>query len=108
MITIHHQGDTKRIVDYQNQHDYFSLGHEYLFFFLYSPKSQMSIFPHRAFQSVLIRNPLPALLIMVFLCWSSYTWFVPIKWTKTGVEQQQYWLLQETGALTVTLIAFLQ
>uniref|UniRef100_A0AAQ4RZZ8 Aminopeptidase n=1 Tax=Gasterosteus aculeatus aculeatus TaxID=481459 RepID=A0AAQ4RZZ8_GASAC len=26
----------------------------------------------------------------------NYTWFVPIKWTKTGVEQQQYWLLQET------------
>nr|XP_040053964.1 aminopeptidase N-like isoform X1 [Gasterosteus aculeatus aculeatus]XP_040053972.1 aminopeptidase N-like isoform X2 [Gasterosteus aculeatus aculeatus] len=28
----------------------------------------------------------------------NYTWFVPIKWTKTGVEQQQYWLLQETDA----------
>ncbi|XP_010775422.1 aminopeptidase N [Notothenia coriiceps] len=26
----------------------------------------------------------------------SYTWFVPIKWMKTGVEQQQYWLLQKT------------
>ncbi|KAM8895416.1 aminopeptidase N-like isoform 1-T3 [Spinachia spinachia] len=26
----------------------------------------------------------------------NYTWFVPIKWMKTGVEQQQYWLLQET------------
>ncbi|XP_054475304.1 aminopeptidase N-like [Anoplopoma fimbria] len=28
----------------------------------------------------------------------NYTWFVPIKWMKTGVEQQQYWLLQETDA----------
>uniref|UniRef100_A0A3P8SCL8 Aminopeptidase n=1 Tax=Amphiprion percula TaxID=161767 RepID=A0A3P8SCL8_AMPPE len=27
----------------------------------------------------------------------NYTWFVPIKWMKTGVEQQQYWLLHETG-----------
>uniref|UniRef100_A0A3P8VR49 Aminopeptidase n=1 Tax=Cynoglossus semilaevis TaxID=244447 RepID=A0A3P8VR49_CYNSE len=27
----------------------------------------------------------------------NYTWFVPIKWMKAGVEQQQYWLLQETG-----------
>ncbi|XP_029948845.1 aminopeptidase N-like [Salarias fasciatus] len=26
----------------------------------------------------------------------NYTWFVPIKWMKTGVEQQQYWLLQNT------------
>uniref|UniRef100_A0A8D3DNF3 Aminopeptidase n=1 Tax=Scophthalmus maximus TaxID=52904 RepID=A0A8D3DNF3_SCOMX len=26
----------------------------------------------------------------------NYTWFVPIKWMKTGVEQQQYWLLQKT------------
>ncbi|XP_028292454.1 aminopeptidase N-like [Gouania willdenowi] len=26
----------------------------------------------------------------------NYTWFVPIKWIKTGVEQQQYWLLQKT------------
>lgn len=26
-----------------------------------------------------------------------YTWFVPIKWIKTGVEQQPYWLLQKTG-----------
>ncbi|KAK9543072.1 hypothetical protein VZT92_000881 [Zoarces viviparus] len=26
----------------------------------------------------------------------NYTWFVPIKWMKTGVEQQQHWLLQET------------
>ncbi|XP_061591376.1 aminopeptidase Ey-like [Cololabis saira] len=25
-----------------------------------------------------------------------YTWFVPVKWMKTGVEQQQYWLLQNT------------
>ncbi|XP_056268750.1 aminopeptidase N-like isoform X2 [Pseudoliparis swirei] len=28
----------------------------------------------------------------------NYTWFVPIKWMKTGVEQQQYWLLQETDS----------
>ncbi|KAK2853498.1 hypothetical protein Q5P01_006159 [Channa striata] len=27
----------------------------------------------------------------------NYTWFVPIKWMKSGVEQQQYWLLQRTG-----------
>ncbi|XP_008283097.1 aminopeptidase N-like [Stegastes partitus] len=26
----------------------------------------------------------------------NYTWFIPIKWMKTGVEQQQYWLLQKT------------
>ncbi|XP_045888452.1 aminopeptidase N-like [Micropterus dolomieu] len=26
----------------------------------------------------------------------NYTWFVPIKWMKTGVEQQLYWLLQKT------------
>ncbi|GAA6225936.1 aminopeptidase N-like [Lates japonicus] len=26
----------------------------------------------------------------------NYTWFVPIKWMKTGVEQQQCWLLQKT------------
>uniref|UniRef100_A0A3Q3ESM7 Aminopeptidase n=1 Tax=Labrus bergylta TaxID=56723 RepID=A0A3Q3ESM7_9LABR len=26
----------------------------------------------------------------------NYTWFVPIKWMKTGVEQQQYWLLKDT------------
>ncbi|KAM9408324.1 aminopeptidase N-like [Pholidichthys leucotaenia] len=26
----------------------------------------------------------------------NYTWFVPIKWMKTGVEQPQYWLLQKT------------
>lgn len=24
----------------------------------------------------------------------NYTWFVPIKWKKAGVEQQQYWLLK--------------
>uniref|UniRef100_A0A8C3AP23 Aminopeptidase n=1 Tax=Cyclopterus lumpus TaxID=8103 RepID=A0A8C3AP23_CYCLU len=34
----------------------------------------------------------------------NYTWFVPIKWMKTGVEQQQHWLLQETGNLIVTPI----
>ncbi|XP_061525821.1 aminopeptidase N-like isoform X1 [Phycodurus eques] len=28
----------------------------------------------------------------------NYTWFVPIKWTKTGVEQQQYWLLHKTDS----------
>ncbi|XP_049573010.1 aminopeptidase N [Syngnathus scovelli] len=28
----------------------------------------------------------------------NYTWFVPIKWMKTGVEQQQYWLLHETDS----------
>ncbi|KAF3686902.1 Aminopeptidase N [Channa argus] len=27
----------------------------------------------------------------------NYTWFVPIKWMKSGVEQQQYWLLHKTG-----------
>ncbi|CAJ1048730.1 aminopeptidase N-like [Xyrichtys novacula] len=26
----------------------------------------------------------------------NYSWYVPIKWMKTGVEQQQYWLLQKT------------
>ncbi|XP_039979935.1 aminopeptidase N-like [Xiphias gladius] len=26
----------------------------------------------------------------------NYTWFVPIKWMKTGVDQPQYWLLQKT------------
>ncbi|XP_059207862.1 aminopeptidase N-like [Centropristis striata] len=26
----------------------------------------------------------------------NYEWFVPIKWMKNGVEQQQYWLLKET------------
>ncbi|XP_078138644.1 aminopeptidase Ey-like, partial [Centroberyx gerrardi] len=26
----------------------------------------------------------------------NYTWFVPIKWMKRGVEQEQYWLLQNT------------
>uniref|UniRef100_A0A3B4FR77 Aminopeptidase N-like n=1 Tax=Pundamilia nyererei TaxID=303518 RepID=A0A3B4FR77_9CICH len=28
-----------------------------------------------------------------------YTWYVPIKWMKTGVQQPQYWLLQKTGTL---------
>ncbi|XP_041789145.1 aminopeptidase N-like [Chelmon rostratus] len=28
----------------------------------------------------------------------NYTWFVPIKWIKTGREQQQYWLLQKTDS----------
>lgn len=32
---------------------------------------------------------------------SSYTWFVPMKWIKSGVEQQPYWLLQKTG-MTMT------
>ncbi|XP_034534537.1 aminopeptidase N-like [Notolabrus celidotus] len=27
----------------------------------------------------------------------NYTWYVPIKWMKTGVVQQQYWLLQTTA-----------
>uniref|UniRef100_A0A667XA33 Aminopeptidase n=1 Tax=Myripristis murdjan TaxID=586833 RepID=A0A667XA33_9TELE len=26
----------------------------------------------------------------------NYTWFVPIKWMKRGVEQEQYWLLRNT------------
>ncbi|XP_043957728.1 aminopeptidase N-like [Gambusia affinis] len=26
----------------------------------------------------------------------NYTWFVPIKWMKNGVDQQQYWLLNKT------------
>ncbi|XP_017284204.1 aminopeptidase N [Kryptolebias marmoratus] len=26
----------------------------------------------------------------------NYTWFIPIKWMKNGVDQQQYWLLQKT------------
>ncbi|CAK6976940.1 aminopeptidase N-like [Scomber scombrus] len=30
----------------------------------------------------------------------NYTWFVPIKWMKTGVEQQQYWLLKKTDTNT--------
>ncbi|XP_051920250.1 aminopeptidase N-like [Hippocampus zosterae] len=28
----------------------------------------------------------------------NYTWFVPIKWMKTGVEQRQYWLLHKTDS----------
>ncbi|XP_022064326.2 aminopeptidase N-like [Acanthochromis polyacanthus] len=28
----------------------------------------------------------------------NYTWFVPIKWMKAGVEQQQYWLLKKTDS----------
>lgn len=35
-------------------------------------------------------------LLFVF----SYVWFVPIKWMKVGVEQPQFWLLQETGVST--------
>uniref|UniRef100_A0A8C7K4Y6 Aminopeptidase n=1 Tax=Oncorhynchus kisutch TaxID=8019 RepID=A0A8C7K4Y6_ONCKI len=27
----------------------------------------------------------------------NYTWLVPIKWMKGGVEREQHWLLQETG-----------
>uniref|UniRef100_A0A3P8YL37 Aminopeptidase n=1 Tax=Esox lucius TaxID=8010 RepID=A0A3P8YL37_ESOLU len=27
----------------------------------------------------------------------NYTWFVPIKWMKGGVEQEQHWLLQRAG-----------
>lgn len=38
-----------------------------------------------------------------FVFLSSYTWFVPIKWMKTGVEQQQYWLLHKTGTVIVLL-----
>ncbi|XP_054626933.1 aminopeptidase N-like isoform X1 [Dunckerocampus dactyliophorus] len=30
----------------------------------------------------------------------NYTWFVPIQWMKTGVEQQQYWLLHKTDTHT--------
>ncbi|XP_034039270.1 aminopeptidase N-like [Thalassophryne amazonica] len=26
----------------------------------------------------------------------NYTWFVPVKWMKSGVEQQQFWLLHKT------------
>uniref|UniRef100_A0A669C184 Aminopeptidase n=1 Tax=Oreochromis niloticus TaxID=8128 RepID=A0A669C184_ORENI len=33
-----------------------------------------------------------------------YTWYVPIKWMKTGVEQPQYWLLQKTGPLILTFM----
>lgn len=36
---------------------------------------------------------------------SSYTWFVPMKWIKSGVEKQPYWLLQKTG-MTMTNILF--
>lgn len=28
---------------------------------------------------------------------SSYIWYVPVKWMKNGVEQEQYWLLQKSG-----------
>uniref|UniRef100_A0A3P9A9K8 Aminopeptidase n=1 Tax=Esox lucius TaxID=8010 RepID=A0A3P9A9K8_ESOLU len=28
----------------------------------------------------------------------NYTWFVPIKWMKGGVEQEQHWLLQRAGS----------
>lgn len=38
--------------------------------------------------------------LSLFLFLSSYTWFVPIKWMKTGVEQQQFWLSQKTGMAT--------
>lgn len=27
----------------------------------------------------------------------SYEWFIPIKWMKRGVEQEQLWLLQKSG-----------
>ncbi|XP_076012190.1 aminopeptidase N-like isoform X2 [Genypterus blacodes] len=30
----------------------------------------------------------------------NYTWFVPIKWMKSGEEQQQYWLLEKTAIHT--------
>lgn len=30
----------------------------------------------------------------------NYTWFVPIKWMKSGVEQQQFWLLHQTDSNT--------
>lgn len=43
-----------------------------------------------------------SLLQSLSLFASSYTWYVPIKWMKTGVEQQQYWLLQKTGMFMVT------
>lgn len=28
----------------------------------------------------------------------NYTWFVPIKWMKSGVDQPQFWLLQQTDS----------
>lgn len=31
----------------------------------------------------------------------SYEWFVPIKWMKTGQEQDQLWLLQKSGTLNL-------
>uniref|UniRef100_A0A8C7JZQ6 Aminopeptidase n=1 Tax=Oncorhynchus kisutch TaxID=8019 RepID=A0A8C7JZQ6_ONCKI len=32
----------------------------------------------------------------------NYTWLVPIKWMKGGVEREQHWLLQETGISNAT------
>ncbi len=57
------------------------------------------------------RQPCKATLLLFLnsqsssLFLSSYMWFVPIKWMKTGVEQQQYWLLQKTGEVMVTTTA---
>ncbi|RVE74836.1 hypothetical protein OJAV_G00026210 [Oryzias javanicus] len=29
----------------------------------------------------------------------NYIWYVPVKWMKNGVEQEQYWLLQKTASV---------
>uniref|UniRef100_A0A8C9SCB0 Aminopeptidase n=1 Tax=Scleropages formosus TaxID=113540 RepID=A0A8C9SCB0_SCLFO len=35
----------------------------------------------------------------------NYEWFVPIKWMKSGTEQQESWLLQKTGKKTGWVLA---
>ncbi|CAL8350993.1 unnamed protein product [Merluccius merluccius] len=35
----------------------------------------------------------------------NYTWFVPIKWMKTGVEQEQFWLLKKTEVQSRVIVA---
>ncbi|XP_056228766.1 aminopeptidase N [Seriola aureovittata] len=35
----------------------------------------------------------------------NYIWFVPITWMKTGVEQQQHWLLQKTDTNSVMQVS---
>ena len=32
-----------------------------------------------------------------FFSLTRYEWFVPIKWMKTGVAQDQYWLMKKSG-----------
>lgn len=52
--------------------------------------------------SVILNSP--TLFFILFFEWldgcgSSYEWFVPITWIKTGVERQQYWLVDKEGKI---------